>query len=456
VTETFLKHIQRWIRTKIQDLGIRSWKQSVQDFSWLAGSHILAIFVGVITLKLTTSIGPEQYGLIVLVSSLSPLLSMFFYGPLEQGFTRYYFDYAKDSSNRVVFLKSFLSILLISLVALGITTLLAAIILPKMFRMTVWFVVMGGCMIAVTSSTLSMNGMLNVMKLRKEISLTQIGEKLFALALLSAVFASGMLDATLVLACISVAGISILGVRIRIYRAVAKGDSQQHSRIVPTTRKEIVRKVATFGTPFMVWGVFGWVQVHGERWVINGLLSSTDVGRYGLALVIIHTTVSMLYNIMVQVVTPTIYSRFSHSNKEGMDGALALVRLFTWMTVILFLVGACMFYWVGDLLVLLVSSREYALDKIIFFILTIGVGLFSAAQTLTIVGLGFKKPQRYVWPKVVVAVLALPLYYFACGWNGILGIAVAVVSINALYIFFVLMVNRRLIREVGLQYEGMA
>jgi len=50
--------------------------------------------------------------------------------------------------------------------------------------------------------------------------------------------------------------------------------------------------------PFLIWGFSGWLQLNGEKWIINGLLSTYDVGIYAAMMALVNGLVIVPNNII--------------------------------------------------------------------------------------------------------------------------------------------------------------
>jgi O-antigen/teichoic acid export membrane protein len=422
-------------------------KRHVGEMVWLAGGQVATLILGFVSIKLITSIGPDGYGRFVLATSVVSIMSLTFFGPLEQGYIRMYFVYKDEPDHRAVYLSSLLKVLQWSFGALIILGLLAAVVCLFSIGMEAGFYVASASMVIFAVLNVPINGMLNAMRMRKETAIVQVVERAIVIALLGAVMLSWMLDATVVMVCVAIASAVTLVIRLRIYRRV-RDSVRVFGDLVRTDghramEREIFRKIVSYSTPFLLWGVLSWIQLNGERWVINGMLNGSDVGRYGLAVNLINNSAVVVFNVLTLYAVPIIFGKFTTSDRSF--SGMRLIRVYGWATVALFLSVGIVLLVGGDAIVHLISTRQFIIGGPILFFLTIGLGAFSVGQTLTQVGLAYHRPDIYIAPKVVTAVLSIAAYLAGCYWAGIAGVVGAIVIINLLYLLFIYAANKHLL-----------
>ncbi len=422
--------------------------QQAREFSWLAGGQAVALLLSLVTVKLVTSIGPAGYGKYVLATSIGGMLSMGFFGPVEQGYLRMYFYYGGDPAKRPVYFRSLVRILVLSTGVFLVAGSLIVGIGHISYGWDLEFHAAAAAMILMLSVSIPINGMLNAMRLRKESSIIQIGERLVLIALLFGVTAVATLDATFVVLCVALATGASFIARSAIYRSRATihtdGPVQPIDR--DAVRKEIYRKIVDYTRPFIAWGAIAWIQSNGERWVIDSVMTKADVGRYGLASALVNSSAVVMVNVLAQFVTPIIFAKFSSQDVADQKKGRQLIRLNTAFAVAIFGGIGLVLYVAGEPIIHLLSSRAFTLEPSVLLIITMGLGAFYAGQAMTTLGLALNRPAAYMKTKIVAALASGVLYYLGCVWQGVLGVAIALLAANLLYVLLVYRDNRRLQR----------
>jgi O-antigen/teichoic acid export membrane protein len=300
-----------------------------------------------------------------------------------------------------------------------------------------------------------LSGMLNAMRLRREAALLQIAERVLIIVLLYALLANFQRRASSVMIALGIASALAVTIRLYIYlRALpgVSGDKLERNHLLKENYREMYVNMLRYSSPFLVWGALSWLQSNGERWVINGMLTAADVGRYGLAANIVNSSAVVLFNILTQFITPIIFDKFSNESHGRTNEGIGLIRLYGWCTFVLFAFTALMLFLFGEQLIRLLSTDAFVVDSSLLAVLTLGIGMFYIGQAQATVGLALKMPTAYIGVKVASAVLSIAFYLAGCYWNGVIGIAMAILIVNSIYFVLTVNVNRSLLHSVQVRH----
>jgi len=444
-------HFTQAVQRRLASLNLTISDQQVREFSWLAGGQLVSLLLSLVTVKLVTSIGPAGYGKFILATSIGGMLSLALFGPLEQGYIRMYFYYGQDGKTRKIFFDSLLRVLSISSGVLLFCGAVFILIGHTLYGLEVPFHAAAAIMILIAVLNIPINGMMNAMRMRKEGSMIQVGERLVIIVALGGTYLLWSLDATGVVLCMTFATSLSLIVRYVIYQNMSTKGSQTGQTSPPpdanAIRKEIYSRIAQYVQPFIAWGVVSWVQSNGERWVIDSVMTKADVGRYGLAFSLVNSSAVMLVNVLGQFVTPIIFAKYSSPDPAEQEKGKSLIRLNTWVTLMIFVAFAVILYFAGEQIIHLVSTRAFAMDGTVLFLLTMSLGMFYCGQAMTNIGLALNKPETYLRPKIIAAVLSAPMFYAGCTWNGVAGVVTAMVAVHSVYMLLIYNANRKLVLQ---------
>jgi O-antigen/teichoic acid export membrane protein len=216
-------------------------------------------------------------------------------------------------------------------------------------------------------------------------------------------------------------------------------------------QNEIYKKIAIYSTPFILWGAISWIQSNGERWVINGILTPFDLGRYGFASSLISSSIVVIFNVISQFITPIIFNKFSSNTEAAKKIGMRIIRLYSWITFMLFFTFGIVLFFTGNFITHLISTNEFTIDSSILFLLTVGIGIFCVAQTLTSIGLAYHKPKIYIVPKILSALLSIIAYVIGCYLAGIMGVVIAIVVVNCLYLIMIFIANKKFLSFQSMQ-----
>jgi O-antigen/teichoic acid export membrane protein len=73
--------------------------------------------------------------------------------------------------------------------------------------------------------------------------------------------------------------------------------------------KQWGRKMWLFAWPFMVWGIFGWIQQSSTRWALVAYSSTQDVGKFAVLSQLGYTPILLGMNFLMTFALPILYAR---------------------------------------------------------------------------------------------------------------------------------------------------
>jgi len=420
-------------------------KSHIKELLWLSTGQIFSMALGFISISLMTSVGASEYGIYVLATSIMGILTLTFFGPLEQAYVRQYFNYSDDPKSKNIYLKSLIKILKLCGVVLIVLTILVTIFANKLYNVKPIFVLTASLMISFGAVVTPLNGMINAFRLRKYVAIFQILERLLVILVLILLLNYFQKNATALFLSVAISYVILLALKCKVYKneyrfvEVCASEENVDSKI----EREVFKRIINYGFPFILWGGISWMQLNGERWVINYLLNTSEVGRYGLTATLLNSTGVVASTIIAQFFSPIIYKHFSSSDSLRLEKAKSLINVQCLATIIIFVSLALVLLFFGDYIIILMSSESFIIDNFVLFIFAIGYGLFYTTQALTSIGLSFEKPQVYLLPKIISAGFSIIAYYIGCKLYGINGVAVAILISSIIYLMLVLITNRQ-------------
>jgi len=436
-------------RTNILPPGLRISDAQVQEFGWLAGGQGVAVLLSLISIKLVSSIGAAEYGKYVLALSIGGILNMMLYGPIEQGYVRMYFYNSEQDGTRARYfgsLKWLLARLSGGLFLLGGIAILCG---QYFFALEIHLTVATTGAILMAATAIPVTGLLGALRLRREVSLLSIAERMLFIVFLLSARAIVPLTASTVLACLAMATGIILVARVALLNnhagpLVAQA-SEAGKKPSVDYRKEIFSTILAYARPFLLWGGVAWLQSNGERWVIDGVMAKADVGRYGLAANLVNNSAVLVVGVMGQFLGPIIYRQFSSTvGKELLKGK-AIIRVNTILTVVIFGTAGIVLAAYGNTFIHFISSHDFTMQSHVLLLLTFGFGAFYVGQAMTALGLAANRPGVYVVPKFVAALVSVVLYYAGCVLWGLTGLVAGLFLANVIYVALIWNANRKLL-----------
>jgi O-antigen/teichoic acid export membrane protein len=427
--------------------GIRIGGEQLREFSWLAGGQAIAVLLSLISIKLVSSIGAAEYGKYVLALSVGGMLNLALYGPMEQGYIRMFFYHSALDGTRARYFDS-LKWLLVRVS--GIVIALSGLVIlagEMVFGLDVPLTAATAASILLTATAVPVTGLLGAVRLRREVSLLSIVERVLFILLLIAVRLVIPLTATSILACLAMSTGIVLFARVSMLDRNAgpqPSTDELMARPPAAFRKDAFSMILDYARPFLLWGGVAWVQSNGERWVIDGVMAKSDVGRYGLAANLVNNSAVLVVGVIAQFLAPIIYRQFSSSAESELAKGKAIIRVNTLVTVGIFGAAGIFLALFGDFVIHAISSHDFTMEGHILLLLTFGLGAFHVGQAMTSLGLAANRPSIYVVPKFVAALISVILYYIGCRFWGLSGLVTGLFLANLVYVLLVWNANRKL------------
>lgn len=416
--------------------------QNLAEISWLIFGQAISIVLGFISIKLLSSMGPKEFGKYSLVLTIAAFISAILYGPAEQGFIRFYYEYSNKGLAQT-YMNLFYRFLFFAGCLCFLTTILAIPISSIIHspERPIEIIIIGLFIIISTSSNIS-NSMLNLLRKRKTNTILQMSERILMISFLFLISISTKLTATTGFCAIIFALLIVFILKIIVLKNYIPRNKQSNFPEFKKIKKDIINIVKAFSIPFAIWGITGWLQSNSERWIIATYLSTTDVGIFAIMATLSNYLIVIPSGIISQFAQPIIFERISatdnpHKREEGIKFLKYLVISLS----ILILLSTLFTIILGKQLILLVSNKDFINSWYILPILCIGMGIFQLGQMLTTIGIIHKVPNKYLLSKITTGIFALLSNIFFIVKMGMVGISISICITSTFYLLFILHTN---------------
>lgn len=428
------------------------------EFFWVGAGQVAAVLGGLVGIRaLTQALSPATYGELALGMTMVTLAQQAVLGPVAGAVLRF-FAPAQEAGRLAAYLKG-----TGRLVAQGTWVLLAvgavtAVVL-LVFGQTRWLpLVLAAFLFSLLSGYCSnLDGIQNAARQRTVVAWHQgIGQWLrFGLALgLIAVVGPGSAAA---MAGYAAASALVLGSQwVLLQRRILVLLPGRESPDDDTVRGWTAQ-MRSYAWPFAAWGVFTWTQMASDRWALQAVGGSGEVGLYAALYQLGYYPMTLFSGFLVQLASPILFSRagdgtdpgrMAHSrrlNRGLLMGSLGILAVGVG--------GAALFH--REILSLF-AAPEYRLVSPLLPVMVLSGGLFAAGQIAVLSLLSGVDSRRLLAPKIVTAVLGVVLN-FAGAWRfGIRGVVYAGLGVSALYLAWILALVSRAGMPAARSQEGPA
>lgn len=417
-------------------------RSSRDEFLWFLLGQFSILISNFIVVRMLTKTGKDEFGFYTIVITVSALLSYIYYGPVQQAFMKFYFM-AEADGEKSVFTRLMSRFILFSSVGVAVTGITAAAVLPWVTGFGFLLLFISALFITSARFTEFFNSAFNILRQRKTNSILQFTEKLMLTLLIILLTATGELSITSALFLMASLNITFALIKNHIFRKNIPEDT--NLQVYKAGAARHIKRISSYSMPFIIWGVSGWLQLNSEKWILANLLSLENVGVYGVMAVIVNMFVAIPANILSEFISPVVFANYSDPcNQERVKKGKLYVMITFFSVVIIAGISVIVSSLLGEWIIRLFSSSDYAGYYYLLPVFVFGAGLFNAGQALTMEGLALNKPGIYLAPKLLSGAAALGANYFFINTYGLPGAAYSVLFAGAFYMLYVVFVNSRL------------
>jgi O-antigen/teichoic acid export membrane protein len=406
------------------------------ETAWVVIGQAFTMIGGLLTIKiLARTLSKAEFGLVALGTTGVSFANLLVFGPLAQGLLRHWSTCRGDGRLSALYR-------LAHRWGLGAAGLTMAVGLALSFAAWLWVgthwvgVVAISSLVAVGTGWVSLPQSLLVAA-RRQRDVAWLGG---GAAVARALAAGGCVlllgpRAEWALLGQAVAAAGVVWFAQRALRRLQSADLRPPSGAADAgAGADLARSLRDYSWPFAVWGVFGWAQVGGDRWILQGFEGTAAVAGYAVISQLASFPLVFLTGILGMLGAPIAFSRrASSAGPEGRRRARHAVWLFVGVYA-LGALGILAIYWlVHGWLVPLVSDSRYTVMSSLLPPLTLGWALYYLGQMFAQFGLLEGRSAEYIAPKIGSAVVLVVMGLVVCPRFGAAGLVWSVGVAGAVY-----------------------
>ncbi|MCF8240426.1 MAG: oligosaccharide flippase family protein [Melioribacteraceae bacterium] len=412
---------------------------------WFFSAQFVNFLFGFALVKILSQLGTATYGKYALIMTIVSLLTMILYGPAIQGFNRFYYDFIRKNGSG-----SYLRLLYAFLI--NSTILLLVLIVLFSFsgsliseNLNTVFVIIAGLFILNFKLNEFGTNQLNLIRERKTNAVLILIERSLLITLLSWFLLSDSLTLNIALIIYASSAMIFGLIKILVFKNL---NEVNETKITEEDTERIKKTIIVYSLPFMIWGSAGWLQLNGEKWIIEYFLSTSDVGIYAVMISLANAFIAIPSTFMGEFLTPIIFKNFSDMNDtESIKRGESYINIYIITVVLLMIIASITTYFFSMQIINLISSPDYILFDYLLPILCVGTGFFYTGQAMTTLGLALNKPKKYIIPKILAGLLAILFNIILIQLFGLPGIAYSILLVGISYIISIKITNRIILQE---------
>jgi O-antigen/teichoic acid export membrane protein len=283
---------------------------------------------------------------------------------------------------------------------------------------------------------------------RKRVALLNIGN-----SFLRPIVAAGFVLLIAVSALWAMAGylVATLGVVLaaeRLYRGICS-DTASSTLGEKYSVSGIGKNIISYSWPFAVWGIFGWIHMSCDRWALQAFHGAEVVGAFSVVSQLAVFPLIFGSGFLGTLFTPIAFQRAGDlAHRQNIISANKLLSAMTATYVVGVIILVFFFSVFHYPLVRLISNAQFAVFSFLLPWLTTAWGFFYLGQVLSVFGMLANRPQCYIAPKLVSAVVAgIGSFYMSASF-GVVGVVWGLAAAGIIYALWCFIIAMIILQKV--------
>jgi len=422
-----LKPLQGISNTRLLKIG--------REFAWVAGGQAMVILGSLVGVRVLTGVlRPAFYGQLALAMTIAMLVNQMVSGPITQSALRF-LSAAKETDELHDFFKALKEILVVMsliIILIGIAILSWLILSGHATWLALAGAALAYALIAGWNNIL--NGLQNAARHRAVVAWHQAASTWshFFLAWLLILLFRGS-SAVAMMGYFIGAGLVFLSQLWFFKLHFPKNDGILAAK-QPGIPIRWRRSMLTYAWPFACWGAFTWFQMASNRWALQILSSTADVGLYSVLYQLGYAPMIALTGVLVQLAAPVFFERAGEASNLN---RLRDVYNFNWRLSKFMLVAALGLFFIvfalhQTIFKIFVDPAYRSASGLLPFVF-FASSMLAVSQFALISLLSVKKSDSLIYPKVITSLIGGGLNFLGAAWYGVLGVVAANVVYSLLY-----------------------
>jgi len=185
-------------------------------------------------------------------------------------------------------------------------------------------------------------------------------------------------------------------------------------------------QIFKYSWPFATWGLLSWGRTVADRWGLEVLSSTDDVGLYSVLFQLGYYPIAMLFGMVTTLLAPIYFQRAGNASDTvrvneifnlGWKITLYAIMVMLGVTIISFFLHRPIFS--------LLVAKEYIHISYLLPGILLAAGLYESTRFLTIVLQAQNVNSILIVPTNVAHLVSMLLIFAGAAWNGLEGVVIA-------------------------------
>ncbi len=414
-----------------------------REFIIVSVGQFLSVVGSLVGIKILTNyLSPVMYGELALGITISTMFNQIILGPLSQATYRFWSSANEQGQknsfwNTVAFLQS------IGTIVIGFIALIISIFLKVTGQDPKWqsILIAATVLMIITGLSSTIDCIQQASRQRIIVAWHQIlGQWSRPVLIIMLFLYLPKQSTTALIGYILSASIVLIS---QFFFLISRNKDLRLSRVMGKSREWILA-ILHYSWPFCVWGIFTWGQSSFDRWSLQFMGYTREVGLYTLLVQIGYTPLVLISSVVVQFLTPFIFRIAGDGLDQTRLKRAALINLnaaviFFFASLVIFILSI----FINRPLMNLLAAKEYLEVAHFLPYLILSGSLFSSGQILAISLLSRRESKDLLLPKVGTAILGMFFYVIGAKYLALTGVVYANVAFSLIFFIWLLVIILR-------------
>jgi O-antigen/teichoic acid export membrane protein len=203
------------------------------------------------------------------------------------------------------------------------------------------------------------------------------------------------------------------------------------------------RQMWAFSWPISCFGAFTWLQIASDRWALQAIASTRDVGLYAVLFQIGYYPISVATGMAMQFLAPIIFARAGDAKDSSrVSGVNHLSNRLMWLGIAITVLATGIAGLAHQEIFEVLVAKEFREVSYLLPWTVLAAGIFAAGQAVALNLMSQMRTRSMMVVKIGTAILGVALNFIGAYFYGVAGVAVAGVLFSAAYFLWILRVTK--------------
>ena len=409
------------------------------EFFWIFLGTFSQLLGGIFLIKyLTLWLNTADYGKLTLINSTYQFLFVIFLSSIIQGAGRYSNSTTQISHS----FKKSRELSYVIIILLGLIYSFVSILSIYNNKINFIYVTYVFAIVVLEFEKENIIGVFHMHRIRKVVSSARLFDSILKILLLCFLFIFDFVILESVLFVFLIVCIFVIFYLKKNYNLVYKIENTYLSDNNIDAENKIKTKILNFAIPFATLSFFTWILNWMDRWILNYILTITEVGIYTANSQLANIPYSILSSVFLMFFGPIVYKKYENiidkNDKFDFNSLITNILIIFILISIIYFIN---FYFWGNEIMKFLLSNSFLLDKGSFSIISIGWFFFHLTQIfISLYVYCLKEFKTLIYSSLFSSIIYFILIIYLVSIYRIQGCTYAFLISNIVRLFLILII----------------